>query len=118
MNDKVLRLGDPGAVHDAYAERLYAYCWSHLHDRGAAELALRDTLIRADAHEPPPGVRPTPWLYGIARAECARRRLPGRLRPDVPPARHDQDDVLPRIVAWRAVTRLPPLSRELLDLRH
>jgi DNA-directed RNA polymerase specialized sigma24 family protein len=127
MKDRLLvpglRLRDPraiGAVHDAYAERLFAYCWSQLHSRGAAKLALRDTLIWAEAHahELPRGTGLAPWLYSIARAECARRRLPGTLRPDVPPARHDQDDALPRVLAWRAVAGLPPLSRELLDLRH
>jgi DNA-directed RNA polymerase specialized sigma24 family protein len=109
-----------GAVHDAYAERLFAYCWSHLHSRGSARLALRDTLMWADAHahELSPGTRLAPWLYAIARAECARRMLPGAVRPDVPPARHDQDDAAPRLLAWRAVAGLPPLSRELLDLRY
>lgn len=127
MNDRVLvpvlRLRDPraiGATCDTYAERLYLYCWSRLHSREAAEPALLDTLIWAEAHAPelPPGMGLAPWLYGIARAECLRRQPHEAVPPDVPPGRPDQDDALARVLAWRAVTVLSPLSRELLDLRY
>ncbi|MEV0660557.1 hypothetical protein ACIBI3_00195 [Actinomadura luteofluorescens] len=118
---EALRERDPGApatVYDAHAERLYAYCWFQLRGRDAAQVALRDTFIVAEAHigklrEPD---RFEPWLYAIARLECARRMPPRHLVPDVPVASHDQEDVDQRITAWQAVLGLPPLSREILEL--
>ncbi len=117
-----LRARDPDAltaVYNAYADRLYAYCWFQLRDRDAAQVALRDTFVVAEAHidrlrEPD---RFGPWLYAITRLECARR-LPTRSRPpDVPVASHDQEDVDQRIMAWQAVLALPLLTREILELR-
>ncbi|QXJ23477.1 sigma-70 family RNA polymerase sigma factor [Actinomadura graeca] len=119
---EALRARDPDAptaVYDAYADRLYAYCWFQLHDRDAAQVALRDTFVVAEAHidrlrDPD---RFGPWLYAITRLECARR-LPTRGRPpDVPVASHDQEDVDQRIMAWKAVLALRPLTREFLELR-
>jgi DNA-directed RNA polymerase specialized sigma24 family protein len=120
---EALRSRDPiamGAVYDDYAERLYRYCWFQLRNGDAAQVALRDTLMCAEAHA---GRLRAParfgaWLYAFARIECRRRRPAGPVQPDLPVARHDQDDVDLRLMAWRAVTGLPPLSRELLDLRH
>ncbi|GAA4132118.1 sigma-70 family RNA polymerase sigma factor [Actinomadura keratinilytica] len=109
----------PAAVYDAYAGRLYEYCWSRLRDRDAAQAALRDSFIVAEAHigRLRDADRFRGWLYAIARLECARR-LPGRDQPpDLPVASHDQDDVDQRVMAWQAVQALEPLSRELLDLR-
>ncbi len=120
-----LRSRDPdaiGAVHDAYADRLYDYCWFRLRNRDAAQVALRDTMMCADARigELRDPARFGPWLYAIARIECRRRSISTTepVEPDIPIARHDQDDVDLRLMAWRAVTCLPPLSQELLDLRH
>jgi DNA-directed RNA polymerase specialized sigma24 family protein len=126
MNDRLLvdalRSRDPGAlaaVYDAHAASLYAYCWSQLLGRDAAQVALRDTLIVAEAHidrlrDPD---RFKPWLYAIARLECDRRRpMPGT-QPDLPVAIHDQDDVDQRLMAWNTVRALSGLSRELLELR-
>ncbi|GAA2405780.1 hypothetical protein GCM10010191_12090 [Actinomadura vinacea] len=119
---EALRARDPGApaaVYDAYADRLYAYCWFQLRGRDAAQVALRDAFIVAEAHA---GKLRDPdrlgaWLYAIARLECGRR-LPGRLKkPDLPVASHDQDDVDQRVMAWQAVLGLDPLHRELLELR-
>lgn len=127
MEDRLLvgalRSRDPdaiGAVYDAYADRLYDYCWFRLRNRDAAQVTLRDTLMCADAHigELRDPARFGPWLYAIARVECRRRQVPGPVQPDIPIARHDQDDVDLRVMAWRAVTALPPLSQELLDLHH
>ena len=129
MNDRdlveAMRSRDPaamGAVYDAYAERLFAFCWFLLRSREAAEVALRDTLIVAAAHfdrlrDPD---RLTAWLYAIARVECARRPAPPERRPDMPIASHDQDDVDQRIMAWGAVMGLPRSTREVLEvlLRH
>src|SRR3954451_25245188 len=86
MEDRLLvgalRSRDPdaiGAVYDAYADRLYDYCWFQMRNRDAAQMALRGTLMCADAHigelrAPTPF---GPWLYAIARIECRRRRSPG-----------------------------------------
>ncbi|MCO6004256.1 hypothetical protein NE236_04620 [Actinoallomurus purpureus] len=127
MEDRLLvgglRSGDPGAigaVYDAYADRLYDYCWFQLRNRETAQLALRDALLGAEAHigELRAPERFGLWLYALTRIECRRRRPPGVLHPDLAVARHDQDDVDLRVIAWRAVTGLPALSQELLDLRH
>ncbi len=129
MNDRrlveTMRSHDPaamGAVYDAYAGRLFAFCWFLLRSREAAEVALRDTLIVAAAHidrlrDPD---RLAAWLYAIARVECDRRPAPPERRPDLPIASHDQDDVDQRIMAWGAVMGLPRLTREVLEvlLRH
>ena len=126
MNDRLLveamQSRDPGAlgaVYEAYADRLYAFCWFLLHSRDAAHVSLRDTLIVAEAHidklrEPD---RFGPWLYAIARIECGRRLPVAGHQPDIPIASHDQDDVDQRIMAWGAVMGLPQLSREFLELR-
>lgn len=126
MNDhllvEALRERDPvapAAVYDAHADRLYAYCWFQLRSRDAAQVALRDTFIVAEAHigklrDPD---RFGPWLYAIARLECARRLPPTEQPPDVPVASHDQEDVDQRIMAWQAVQALRPVSREILELR-
>jgi DNA-directed RNA polymerase specialized sigma24 family protein len=129
MSDRLLveamRSRDPaaiGAVYDAYAERLFAFCWFMLRSREAAEVALRDTLVVAAAHinklrDPD---RLGAWLYAIAKVECDRRPAPPERRPDLPIARHDQDDVDQRVLAWSAVMGLPRLTRQALDLllRH
>lgn len=109
----------PAALYDAHADRLYAYCWFQLRCRDAAHVALRDTFIVAEAHigklrNPD---RFGPWLYAIARLECARRLPPKDQPPDVPVASHDQEDVDQRIMAWQAVLALRPISREILELR-
>ncbi|MEU6039740.1 sigma-70 family RNA polymerase sigma factor [Actinomadura sp. NPDC047616] len=109
----------PAAVYDAYAGRLYGYCWFHLRDRDAAQAALRDSFIVAEAHigRLRDADRFCAWLYAIARLECARR-LPGHDQPpDLPVASHDQDDVDQRVMAWQAVQALEPLGREMLELR-
>jgi DNA-directed RNA polymerase specialized sigma24 family protein len=120
---EALRSRDPiamGAVYDDYAERLYGYCWFQLRNGDAAQVAFRDTLMCAEAHiaKLRSPARFGAWLYALARIECRRRRPAGPVQPDLPIARHDQDDVDLRLMAWRAVDGLPPLSRELLDLRH
>ncbi|RKS70733.1 DNA-directed RNA polymerase specialized sigma24 family protein [Actinomadura pelletieri DSM 43383] len=109
----------PAAMYDAHAERLYSYCWFQLRCRDAAQVALRDTFIVAEAHigrlrDPE---RFGAWLYALARVECARRLPPEGQSPDMPVASHDQDDVDQRVVAWQAVRSLSATSREILDLR-
>jgi DNA-directed RNA polymerase specialized sigma24 family protein len=125
MDDRLLvealQSRDPnaiGALYDSYSAQLYGYCWFQLRGRDAAQVALRDTLIVAEAHidrlrDPD---RFGAWLYAIARLECARRLPLRSQKPDIPIASHDQPDVDQRLMAWRALAGLTPLSRELLEL--
>ncbi len=120
---EALRSRDPaavGAVYDDYADRLYGYCWFQLRNGDAAQLAFRDTMMSAESHirELRAPAKLGPWLYALARLECRRRSPAGPVAPDIPVAHHDQDDADLRLMAWQAVTALPPLSRELLDLRY
>lgn len=133
MNDRVLvealRARDPGALaalYDMHAESIYRYCWSLLMSTDSAQVALRDTLIAAEAHigslSDPDRMRP--WLYALARGECARRRL------SVPPGTDealveaqpldDPADADLRVMAWNAIQSLPSQDREVLELsvRH
>ncbi|MEV0235112.1 hypothetical protein [Nonomuraea sp. NPDC050786] len=131
MNDRVLvealRARDPdalSALYDTYAESIYRYCWSLLLSADGAQVALRDTLIAAEAHadalaEPD---RLRAWLYALARAECMRRRAaapPGAAEAlaEAPPLDDPADGDL-RIMAWNAVQSLPVAEREVLELTY
>ncbi|MEO3874222.1 sigma-70 family RNA polymerase sigma factor [Nonomuraea sp. B12E4] len=131
MNDRALvealRARDSGAIaalYDAYAERVFRYCWSLLLSADGAQVALRDTLIAAEAHA---GALADPdrlgtWLYALARAECLRRRAaapPGAAEAlaQAPPP-HDPADADLRIMAWNAVQGLPAADREILELSY
>jgi DNA-directed RNA polymerase specialized sigma24 family protein len=126
MNDRMLveavLSGRPGAldaVFDAYADRLYTYCWFLVRKHDIAQVALRDAFIvaRARMAELADPERLGPWLYALARHECARRDTAEATEADVPIAAPDQEDVDLRVIAWHAVRGLSPLSRELLELR-
>src|SRR5688500_18578573 len=102
MNDHVLvealssrDAGAPTSWSDAYADRHYASCWFQLRSREAAQAALHDTLIAAEAHigRLRAANRLGPWLYAIARLECVRRLPNISQRPDISVASHDQEDV-------------------------
>ncbi|WP_075900855.1 RNA polymerase sigma factor [Actinomadura sp. CNU-125] len=112
----------PASVYGAYADRLYAYCWFRTQARDDAQVALRDTFVAAEAHidklrDP---ARFGPWLYAIARLQCARRPPSEDRTPDPPVASHDQEDVDQRLISWNAVQALSPISQDVLDLhvRH
>ncbi|GAA3473119.1 sigma-70 family RNA polymerase sigma factor [Nonomuraea roseola] len=133
MNDRVLvealRSRDPGALtalYDSHAEGIYRYCWSVLKSPDSAQVALRDTLIAAEAHV---GALADPdrlrgWLYALARQECLRRRS-AAVADDVTetlvavPAVAAADADL-RLMAWNAVRALTDAESELLELtaRH
>ncbi|GAA2845115.1 hypothetical protein GCM10010517_01460 [Streptosporangium fragile] len=130
MTDSVLvealRARDPGglaALYDCYAESVYRYCCSMLGSPDSAQVALRDTLIAAEAHihalaDPR---RLEAWLYALARGECVRRSLaagPDPSPPDPAAARGGDADL--RVMAWNAVRSLSPDDREVLELscRH
>src|SRR6266702_1597230 len=66
-------------LFDAYGDRLFRYCWSMLRSREMAQVALRDTLLVAQAHiarlaDPEDPESLGPWLYALARAECRRHQ--------------------------------------------
>ncbi|WP_061291171.1 RNA polymerase sigma factor [Herbidospora cretacea] len=112
---QALRARDPGALaslYDAHAEGVYRFCWFLL-GAESAQVALRDTMIAAEAHiealrDPD---RLYVWLLALARAECRRRRQSD------PPAEPEE---APDAAAWHAVHGLPADDREILELslRH
>ena len=130
MNDSVLvealRARDPGALaalYDTYAESIYRYCWSMVGTSDAAQVALRDTLIAAEAHvrELADPDRLEVWLYALARGECVRRNLTMGIDPMVAgPVLAGADDADLRVMAWNATQSLSPKDREVLELtcRH
>jgi DNA-directed RNA polymerase specialized sigma24 family protein len=120
-----LRARSSGALaelFDAYGDQLFRYCWSMLRNSEIAHIALRDTLVVAEAHiarlADPELLGP--WLYSLARAECRRRRAG---QPDLagqPPARSSQQDSDSRLMAWNAATGMAADELEILELvcRH
>ena len=114
--------GAPAALYDTHAESLFRYCWFLLRNRDAAQLALRDALVGAEAHIGQlhaPGLL-RPWLYALARSECLRRQQSSGARHDAVVARPDQPDADRRLIAWQAVMSLAAEEREALELtiRH
>ncbi|MEU5884659.1 RNA polymerase sigma factor [Spirillospora sp. NPDC047279] len=61
--------GDPGALYDAHAARLYAYCWSLVGDEAAD--AVADTFAATVQH--PPRGDSVLWLYALSRSACIDR---------------------------------------------
>lgn len=129
MNDPeivaALRTKEPyalAALFDAYADRLFRYCWFMLRNRDIAQIALRDALVVAEAHIALLGAPETlsSWLYALTRAECRRRRPVPPGEADEPPARPSQPDADSRLMAWNAVTSMDPADAEVLELacRH
>ncbi|HEX6522076.1 MAG TPA: hypothetical protein VF070_19030 [Streptosporangiaceae bacterium] len=110
------------ALFDAYADRLFRYCWFRLRNSDIAQIALRDTLIvaAAQAHRLADARVLTSWLYALARAECGRRRPVAAAEADEPPARPSQPDADSRLMAWNAVASMDPAEAEVLELacRH
>ncbi|MFI7051960.1 sigma factor-like helix-turn-helix DNA-binding protein [Streptosporangium canum] len=132
MNDSVLvealRARDAGALtalYDLHAEGLYRYCWFMLGGPDGAQVALRDTLIAAEAHVhalADPG-RLVAWLYALARGECVRRRPAAAPEPapaDAGPVLAENGDADLRVMARNATRSLSPEEREVLELvsRH
>ena len=66
----------PAELFDVYGEQLIAYCWQSLRNADATLIAVRDTMIVAQAHAE--RLRDPellgPWLLALAEAECARRK--------------------------------------------
>ncbi|MEV4243523.1 sigma factor-like helix-turn-helix DNA-binding protein [Streptosporangium canum] len=132
MNDSVLvealRARDAGALtalYDLHAEGLHRYCWFMLGGPDGAQVALRDTLIAAEAHVhalADPG-RLVAWLYALARGECVRRRPASAPEPapaDAGPVLAENGDADLRVMARNATRSLSPEEREVLELvsRH
>ncbi len=129
MNDHqiaaALRASSPDALAElfaAYGDNLFRYCWSMLRNREIAQIALRDTLVAAQAHSAnladPESLGP--WLYSLARAECRRHRAGPAARSDEAPVRTSQRDADSRLMAWNAVMGMTDDEFEALDLtcRH
>jgi len=131
----LLAAGDPrglAGVYDAYADRLFAYCVSLLHDREAAADATHDTLLiareRIGQLRDPERLRP--WLYAIARNECLRALRDRRRTTELDEAAGLTDDSADlgaalradelRELVWSAAASLNPGEREVLELsvRH
>src|SRR5690349_8633809 len=81
-------------LFDAYGDRLFRYCWGMLRSRSRAQVALRDTLLVAQARiarlaDPEDPASLAPWLYSLARgvppapagAPGRRGRVAGPARP-------------------------------------
>ena len=74
-----LRAKSPGALAellDSYGDQLFLYCWCMLGSRDIAQIALRETLVVAEANIDRlavPGFLGS-WLYALARIECFRRQ--------------------------------------------
>ncbi|WP_329087580.1 hypothetical protein [Streptosporangium sp. NBC_01469] len=130
MTDSVLVAAlcarSPGALadlYDSYAESVYRYCCSMLTTSDAAESALLDTFVAAEAHVHAltDSRRLEAWLYALARGECVRRDLAEEPDPRAPvPVVTAGDDADLRVMAWNATRSLSPDDREVLDLscRH
>jgi len=110
------------ALFDAYGDQLFRYGWFMLRNRDVALIALRDTLVVAQAHV---GRLADPrkldsWLYALAHSECRRRRPVPASDSDEPPTRPSQPDADSRLMAWNAVTSMDAVEMEVLDLacRH
>ena len=87
-------------LFDAYGDRLFRYCWSLLRSRSQAQVALRDTLLVAQAHiarlaDPEDPESLGPWLYSLARAECGRHCAVPAAGADESPARRERMRVDP-----------------------
>ena len=118
----------PGALaelFDAYGDRLFRYCWSMLRSRELARVALRDTLLVAQAHiarlaDPEDPESLGPWLYSLARAECRRHQAVPPSDADESPARQGLPGSDARLMSWHAAMGLAATEFEALDLacRH
>jgi len=120
---------DFAAVYDAYFPAVYGYCLSQLGDRQAAEDATSRTFLKALAALP--DYRETgrfrPWLFAVAHnVLCDAIR---GSRPEEPleaaagivdPAASPEEQALAALDAERlerAIARLPPDDRQVLELR-
>ncbi len=112
-------------LFDAYGDRLFRYCWSMLRSRGMAQVALRDTLLVAQAHiarlaDPEDPASLGPWLYSLARAECRRHQAVSPADADESPAWLGLPAADARLMSWNAAMSLTDVEFEALDLacRH
>lgn len=110
------------ALYDEYGPALYRYCYRYLQDRGRAEDAVQEVLIKAwrkpERLDPSTG-SPRGWLFTVARnvltdlwrADQARPRTVAdeRAVESVPV----DDDVFDRLVeGWQVEEALGELSTE------
>jgi RNA polymerase sigma factor (sigma-70 family) len=62
-------------AYDSYADALFSFCVSMLHDRASAEDAVQDTFIvlAQRVGQLRDATRLRPWLYAVARSQCLRQ---------------------------------------------
>lgn len=125
-----LQEGDAGAwadVYDRYADRLFDYCASILHDRHEAEDAVHDAFVTASQRigqlRDPDRLRP--WLYAVCRTTAlGRARRRSRMVPTEEvgaviaapvPADPVEQSELQRLV-WDAAEGLAPQDKAVLFL--
>ena len=120
---------DFAAVYDAYFPAVYGYCLSQLGDHQAAEDATSRTFLKALAALP--DYRETgrfrPWLFAVAHnvvldhLRDVRAEEPLEAAARVPdPTRSPEERTLAALDAERlerAIARLPPDDRQVLELR-
>lgn len=118
----------------AQYDKIYQYCYFHVHDRDRAEDLTQETFLRcfrrwgSDELPAPPG-KQLAYLYKIARNLCTDYfRINGREQPvageqfeelrEAEGLRHAPMDMLAESVALReAVDELPEELREVIALR-
>ena len=112
-------------IVDTYGDRLFRYCWSMLRSREMAQIALRDTLLAAQAHiarqtGPQDPESFGPWLYSLARAEIRQHVAVPAADADEAPGPSGGNDSDSRLMAWHAATSLKAGEFEALELasRH
>ncbi|WP_052666638.1 RNA polymerase sigma factor [Nitriliruptor alkaliphilus] len=116
-------------LYDTYADALYAYGLSHLHDRELAEELVQRVLEklwrRAEAYDPARGpVRA--YVFAIARSTAidlqrrgARRPRPvGELADGVDTVTDAADQILTAASVRAALDRLTPDHRRVLELAY
>lgn len=129
-----------GADIAAWYDKIYQYCYFHVHDRSCAEDLTQETFLRylrryrtegdCDIHSSafPPG-KQLAYLYTIARNLCTdyfrtnnrEQAMPGEQLEEIQEIaalRHAPLDMLPESVALqKAVDALPEELREIIVLR-
>ncbi len=110
---------------DTHGDRLFRYCWSMLRSREMAQIALRDTLLAAQAHimrltGPQDPESFGPWLYSLARAECRQHVAVPAADADEAPGPSGRNGADSRLMAWHAAMSLKAGEFEVLELasRH
>jgi len=112
-----LRAKSPGALAellDSYGNQLFQYCWFMLQSRDIAQIALRDTLVVAEANIARLAESELlgTWLYALARVECLRRSAEPHLAEDTWPSGELSVAVEPSVAVEASVAVEPSVGGE------